>query len=385
MQHAGSAVVFSGTTVAISLLALLVLPVPFLRSIGIAGPDDRAGQRRGGRHASPGRSGDDRAKVRLASEPTRRQREPRLVGLGAPDRAPPLGRGRASTAVLVALVLAASTIQLGNPRADVARKGRACTRRPREARGLGNRHRPALALRRARSLRRRRRRRGGARPGRGCPQRCSTRRLAARGNGGRRRDPHRGRELRGRPRDARPHPCSQRYRATSRSAARRRRAPTSSKPFTATSRSMVALIAFLTFILLARAFRSLLLPLKAVLLNLLSVAAAWGLIVLVFQKGYGSDDLGHRGDTGDQRRDAARRLRVPLRHLDGLPGLHHQPDAGSLRPHRLDRNRRRRRHRPHRASRDKCGTDPRPGVRRLRRCSREPKPRFSRLRSEAAS
>ena len=51
---------------------------------------------------------------------------------------------------------------------------------------------------------------------------------------------------------------------------------------------MVALISFLTFILLARAFRSLLLPLQAVLLNLLSVAAAWGLLVLVFQKGYGA-------------------------------------------------------------------------------------------------
>src|SRR3712207_2068514 len=37
MRHAGSAVVFSGTTVAISLLALVALPVPFLRSIGIAG------------------------------------------------------------------------------------------------------------------------------------------------------------------------------------------------------------------------------------------------------------------------------------------------------------------------------------------------------------
>ena len=37
MEHAGKAVVFSGTTVAISLLALVVLPVPFLRSIGIAG------------------------------------------------------------------------------------------------------------------------------------------------------------------------------------------------------------------------------------------------------------------------------------------------------------------------------------------------------------
>ena len=37
MEHAGSAVVFSGTTVAIALLALVALPVPFLRSIGIAG------------------------------------------------------------------------------------------------------------------------------------------------------------------------------------------------------------------------------------------------------------------------------------------------------------------------------------------------------------
>ena len=60
----------------------------------------------------------------------------------------------------------------------------------------------------------------------------------------------------------------------SRSAARRRRAPTSSRWSTATS-LMIALISILTFILLARAFRSLLLPLKAVLLNLLSVAAAW--------------------------------------------------------------------------------------------------------------
>jgi RND superfamily putative drug exporter len=37
---------------------------------------------------------------------------------------------------------------------------------------------------------------------------------------------------------------------------------------------MIALIAVLTFVLLARAFRSLLLPAKAVLLNVVSVAAA---------------------------------------------------------------------------------------------------------------
>jgi putative drug exporter of the RND superfamily len=52
---------------------------------------------------------------------------------------------------------------------------------------------------------------------------------------------------------------------------------------------MIALITITTFILLARAFRSLLLPAKAILLNVLSVAAAWGVLVLVWQHGYGSE------------------------------------------------------------------------------------------------
>ncbi len=54
---------------------------------------------------------------------------------------------------------------------------------------------------------------------------------------------------------------------------------------------MIALIAVLTFLLLARAFRSLLLPLKAVVLNVISVAAAWGVITLVWQQGHGSSLL----------------------------------------------------------------------------------------------
>jgi len=36
-EHAGRAVVFSGTTVAIGLLALVALTVPFLRSVGYGG------------------------------------------------------------------------------------------------------------------------------------------------------------------------------------------------------------------------------------------------------------------------------------------------------------------------------------------------------------
>lgn len=51
---------------------------------------------------------------------------------------------------------------------------------------------------------------------------------------------------------------------------------------------LVVLIGIVTFILLARAFRSLLLPLKAVLLNILSVLAAWGVMTLVWQNGNGS-------------------------------------------------------------------------------------------------
>ena len=47
---------------------------------------------------------------------------------------------------------------------------------------------------------------------------------------------------------------------------------------------VVALVLALTFLVLLRAFRSLLLPLKAVLLNLLSVAAAYGVLELVFDR-----------------------------------------------------------------------------------------------------
>jgi putative drug exporter of the RND superfamily len=54
---------------------------------------------------------------------------------------------------------------------------------------------------------------------------------------------------------------------------------------------MIALITITTFILLARAFRSLLLPAKAIVLNVLSIAAAWGVLVLVWQHGYGSEAI----------------------------------------------------------------------------------------------
>jgi RND superfamily putative drug exporter len=54
---------------------------------------------------------------------------------------------------------------------------------------------------------------------------------------------------------------------------------------------MLAIISVVTFILLARAFRSLLLPAKAVVFNILSVGAVWGFLVFFWQNGFGGDEI----------------------------------------------------------------------------------------------
>jgi RND superfamily putative drug exporter len=51
---------------------------------------------------------------------------------------------------------------------------------------------------------------------------------------------------------------------------------------------LIAVLAATTIVLLARAFGSLLLPVKAVALNLVSVGATYGVLVLVWQHGHGS-------------------------------------------------------------------------------------------------
>src|SRR6202011_913410 len=55
---------------------------------------------------------------------------------------------------------------------------------------------------------------------------------------------------------------------------------------------LVAAVLVISYFLLLRAFRSVLLPVKAVVMNLLSVAATYGVLVLFFQHGVGSDLLG---------------------------------------------------------------------------------------------
>ena len=55
---------------------------------------------------------------------------------------------------------------------------------------------------------------------------------------------------------------------------------------------VIGIVLALSFVLLLFVFRSILVPVKAILMNLLSVGAAYGLLVIVFQKGFGADLFG---------------------------------------------------------------------------------------------
>ena len=299
MQHAGRAVVFSGSTVGISLLALVVLPVPFLRSLGIAGmliplvsvavavtllPVVLAtiGPRLDRRHtghtdrASRGWSAWARVVVR--------HRWTAAV---------------ASIVVLGALVFAASSIQLGNPRADsLARSGPARAGLDHlRASGIGTGPlSPFESLVRS-----------------GDPEVVA----------------HALADVDGvqsavAPADWRRQgaavvtviPIQDGNSPEGRATLDRVRAAADDLPADVVTGGeaaqsadfldsvygnfplVIALISALTFLLLARAFRSLVLPLKAVLLNLLSVGAAWGLMVLVWQHGWGSHAIWGIGATG---------------------------------------------------------------------------------------
>jgi RND superfamily putative drug exporter len=55
---------------------------------------------------------------------------------------------------------------------------------------------------------------------------------------------------------------------------------------------LVLVVLALTYLLLLRAFRSILLPLKAVVLNLLSISASYGMLVVFFRWGFGKSAFG---------------------------------------------------------------------------------------------
>jgi RND superfamily putative drug exporter len=58
---------------------------------------------------------------------------------------------------------------------------------------------------------------------------------------------------------------------------------------------IIAVVIGLSFLLLMLAFRSIMIPLSAAVMNLLSVAASYGVLVMVFQWGWGASLLGYPG------------------------------------------------------------------------------------------
>ena len=292
MATAGRSVAFSGATVGIGLLSLIVLPVPALRSIGIGGmlvpvisvavtltllPVLLA---------TAGRTDG------LAAPPPGRHRQPGLDGLGAAGRAAPVGRHASRP---------------GGPGGAGCRRGRHQDRRAR--RQLAGDHRPGRADPAHPASRRNPRR--GARPHRDprplpapAPTRL-TRQLAAlpgvriavapAGPAWR----HGGTAL------ISVQPAAEPSTAAGAATIARVQAAVTRVPGALTGGPgallldenhvfygrfplLLAVLAVITIIVLARAFGSLLLPVKAVLLNLASVAATYGVIVLIWQHGYGS-------------------------------------------------------------------------------------------------
>jgi RND superfamily putative drug exporter len=301
METAGRAVVFSGTTVAIGLLALIALPLPFLRSMGYGGmliplvstlvaitllPVVLA--KVGPRLDWPHKRTDDRASrawTRWAQGVARR----RWVAAGA------------ATAIVATLVLSATNLQLGNSNADaIAKPGDAKTGLVAlERSGIGagamlpnevlvqgsSPDRVAAALRAVKGVHGAVApagagwRRGGTAVVDAFPTADSSSSAASNTLDGVR---------------AAAHAVGPDVRVGG--------APAQNADFISAVYGsfplMIALIAVVTFVLLARAFRSLLLPLKAVLLNVLSVAAAWGVLVFVWQDGHGSQAIWNITATG---------------------------------------------------------------------------------------
>jgi uncharacterized membrane protein YdfJ with MMPL/SSD domain len=88
---------------------------------------------------------------------------------------------------------------------------------------------------------------------------------------------------------------------------------------------VMAFVLGLSFLLLLVAFRSIVIPIKAILLNLLSTGAAFGLLVLVFQDGNLAGPLGFKPGQGPRavdQRGRRTRHRHHLRHRDERRGDH---------------------------------------------------------------
>ena len=95
----------------------------------------------------------------------------------------------------------------------------------------------------------------------------------------------------------------------------------------------IAVVVALSFVLLLLAFRSVVIPLTAGLMNLVSIGAAFGVVSAVFEKGWGVGVVGLDESGGDRQLRAADDVRDPLRALDGLRGLPDDAHQGGLGAH----------------------------------------------------
>ena len=294
MENAGRAVVFSGITVAIGLLALVVLPVPFTAKHWDRWGAHSAGQRAHDPHAHPGRPGWDRPEGRLAQDQTRANRPagPGAHGHGNVVRhriiAAGVARGGART--LFASFLG---IKIGLASSEsLAKNGPAFTalHSPREQ-GV-----PTGALTPMEIL--------VPSPPAPFGWRRQLTRLRSRSSCGRLRPDG------GRPQHRRGDPDSlTTVNSSSIDPVRKVKAATTGlsgvigvagvgadqidflKAVYGNFPLMLAVIAVLTLILLARAFRSIVLPIKAVVLNLVTLSATLGFMVLFWQYGHGSNAI----------------------------------------------------------------------------------------------
>ena len=294
METAGRAVVFSGTTVAIGLLALVALPLPFLRSVGYGGmliPLVSVGV---GITLLPVVLSSWGAKLdwpRRVREDTANRSWTRWANLVVRHRAI---AALAAAAVLVALLVSASGLQLGLSNPDTIAKGgtakEGLTQLERSGIGSGVLLPHEVLVRGgdpsavADRLAKLPDVHGAVAPGDGAWNRGGTSvvEVFQRPDGG---SSH-GKDV------------LDDVRSTAHSfgdGVRVGGIPAQNADFIDAVYGnfplMIALIAVIVFLLLARAFRSLLLPAKAVVLNVVSVLAAWGVLALVWQHGHGSEAI----------------------------------------------------------------------------------------------